>query len=100
MYGRMKDNMNKRKGFPLIRIIIFIAFIYFGWTFIGQQRILDEKNMQNSTLKNKIKEQQNTNSELKKKKSIMNTDEYIEKVAREKLGMVKDGEKKYIDINR
>lgn len=47
----------------------------------------------------KVEEEIVINEELKRQKEILDTDEYIEKVAREKLGMVKPGEKIFIDIN-
>jgi cell division protein FtsB len=40
------------------------------------------------------------NETLKKQKDTMNSDEYIEKTAREKLGMVKPGERVFVDVNR
>lgn len=97
--GRMAEEMNKRKKFPILKIIMLVAFLYFGWTFLNQQKIIDEKKLQDITLSNQIEEQQKTKNNLKKKKSIINSDEFIEKVAREKLGLLKDGEKKFIDAN-
>ena len=38
------------------------------------------------------------NKELNKQKEMINSDEYIEKVAREKLGMVKKGERVFVDV--
>ena len=32
--------------------------------------------------------------------SIIETDEFIEKIAREKLGMVKEGERIYVDMDQ
>jgi cell division protein FtsB len=51
-------------------------------------------------LQAKIKEEEKNMEELKKQKDIINSDEYIEKIAREKLGMVKKGEKIFVDVNK
>ncbi|WP_242855790.1 septum formation initiator family protein [Ruminiclostridium josui] len=37
---------------------------------------------------------------MEKQKSLINTEEFAEKIARDKLGYVKDGEKIYIDTNK
>ena len=37
---------------------------------------------------------------MQKQKEEISSEESIEKLAREKLGMVKDGEKIFIDINK
>ena len=50
-------------------------------------------------LQEKIKYEENLADELNKEKEEINTDEYIEKIAREKLGMVKKDEKIFYDIN-
>lgn len=38
--------------------------------------------------------------EVKRLNDIVGTDEYIEKIARDKLGMVKEGEKLFIDVSK
>ena len=38
--------------------------------------------------------------EVERLNDIIGTDEYIEKIARDKLGMVKEGEKLFIDVSK
>lgn len=38
--------------------------------------------------------------EVERLKEIVGTDEYIEKIAREKLGMVKEDEKLFVDVSK
>jgi cell division protein FtsB len=67
---------------------------------VNQQRIIFNKNLELSRLEEKIAEEKTVNEELKKESEIIQDDEYIEKIAREKLGMVKKNERIYVDIGK
>lgn len=72
----------------LILIILLIAFLP-GYTKL--QDLISE----NNEMEKKIGELQNSIVELTKEKERLETDlTYIEKIAREKMGLVKKGEKK------
>lgn len=91
--------MNKRKR-PGLGAVIFLAFVvYFTITLIDQQKLLDAKMVQFESLQSKIIEANQTYKELLDDFEMIGTDEYIEKIAREKLGMVKNNEKVFVDIN-
>jgi len=92
--------MNKKKGSKIGLLIIIGAFIYFIYVFIDQQKLINAKTNEMQNLQNKIAEEERINEELKQQKEMINTDEYVEKIAREKLGMVKRGEKVFVDVNR
>ncbi len=92
--------MSKRKKSG-VGLIIFLAFIgYFAYTFITQQQMLESRAAEMSKVMAKIDEQKQKSQSLLKEKQELNTDEYIEKIAREKLGMVKEGEKIFMDLGR
>jgi len=74
--------------------------VYFAYIAIGQQKIIYAKKVEKSKLEEKVREELKLNEELEKEKEIMNSDEYIEKVAREVLGMVKENERVYVDIGQ
>jgi cell division protein FtsB len=57
-------------------------------------------NNEKRVLEAKIEEEKKENQELKKQKGMINTDEYLEKMAREKLGMVKKNERIFIDAGQ
>jgi cell division protein FtsL len=61
---------------------------------------LDRKNNEMKNIEAKITGENKQNETLKKQKDTMNSDEYIEKIAREKLGMVKPGERVFVDVNK
>lgn len=79
-------------------IVLFAFLIYFSYTFITQQQVLNKDIKKIDELKINIEKQNAINEELNEKKDLIGTDEYIEKIAREKLGMVKRNERVFIDI--
>jgi len=95
----MNKREKKRKG----KIILFLTLCglgYFTYTFVGQEQIIHEKQSQITSINHKIDDEKSKNTELKKQKELVSSVEYVEKVAREKLGMVKPGEKIFVDVNK
>lgn len=95
-YGTMR----KRKKFGFGMFLLLVIFLYLSYVAVGQQKLIDTKTLESSRIENKIKEEAKTNEELKKEKKIINSDEYVEKVARDKLGMVKKNERVFVDIGK
>lgn len=88
-----------KKGKTSIGIVILlIIFLYFSYIAVNQQKIIYAKNLELSRLEDKIAGEQLINEELKKQSEMIQSDEYVEKIAREKLGMVKKNERVYVDI--
>lgn len=81
-------------------LILLVIFLYLSYIAVNQQRIIFNKNLELSRLEEKIAEEKTVNEELKKESEIIQDDEYIEKIAREKLGMVKKNERIYVDIGK
>ena len=80
--------------------LIFIAVIvYAAITIINQQKTLDSYKIAQAELENKIEEAKEYQEELNISKENINSLEYIEKVAREKLGMIKSDEIVFVDIS-
>lgn len=93
--------MNKRKKKSALGTFAVLGFlVYFAYTMVTQQSMINAKNKELESLQQKINSVKSENDELRKKKEMLDTDEYYEKVAREKLGMVKPGEKVFFDINK
>ena len=83
----------------IIGILIWIA-ISIAFAFIEQQMEISILKERKQTLETQMK---NEEKELKKVKVAldkMDTIEFIEKQAREKLGMIKPGETVYIDLTK
>lgn len=86
-----------KKKFALKNVIIIILITIFCVSFIRQElamkRIKETVSQKQEELE-KLKEQ---NDRLKEEVESTNTDTYIEKMARERLGMIKEGEKVVIE---
>jgi cell division protein FtsL len=87
----MKKNSSNKK----ILIVLIAAYVIFT---LGSQQIHRYK-LNNIVKANdaKIIQEQKETQVLQQMKEENKTDEHIEKIAREKLGYVKPGEKVYID---
>ena len=81
-------------------IILIILIIYVGLTFINQQKTLNQYQTETSTYSKQLETAKETNDELTKTKENVNSPEYIEEVAREKLDMYLPNERVYIDMNK
>lgn len=92
--------MNKGKKSKAGLFIVIAFFIYFIYVLVDQQKILHAKSIEMQNIQVKINDEKTINEELKKQKEMLNNDEYVEKIAREKLGMVKSGERVFVDINK
>lgn len=88
--------MKNKNG--LLKKIIFVAvLVYAIITFINQQKILNNYTSQLNTIKVEIAEAKEQQEKLNDVKENVNSLEYIEILAREKLGMYMPNEKVYVD---
>jgi len=78
-------------------LILFIA-IYVIYTLITQQKTLNAYNNEQEIYTKQIAEEKENNEKLLKTKESVNSTEYIENIAREKLGMYLPNERVYYDI--
>lgn len=92
--------MNKQKKSRIITIIMLALFLYSAYILIGQQKMINVKNSQKAAAELNIKNELKTNSDLKKQKEEINSDAFNERVAREELGMVKRGERIFVDSDK
>ena len=87
--------MIKRKLYK--RLLILLVIIYAIFTLVNQQKVIDQYTANSKELASKIEEQETYNKELVAEKENVNSKEYIEQIAREKLDMYYPNEKIYID---
>jgi len=88
-----------KKKFKLLKYIVIIAIgIYVIITLINQQKVLNSYKDTEKQLALQIEEQKEYQDELTLSSQNINSQEYIEKVAREKLGMYKTNERVYVNI--
>ncbi|MDP4183316.1 MAG: septum formation initiator family protein [Bacillota bacterium] len=92
--------MNKKRKTGFWYIVAALILVYAGYMTFNLKGTLDIKKTEYNDIQNKESQEKKLKVELEKQKKMINSDEYMEKMAREKLGMVKKNEKVYIDINR
>ena len=92
--------MNKQVRLKKVleKLIIFLIFIYFIVSFIGQQKVLNEYKKDTESLLAKKSEVTTYKESLIVTKENINSKDFIEQMAREKLNMYMPNEKVYIDI--
>lgn len=86
--------MHKVFNFKTLIFIVFVAA--FVALMIAQQSLLDRNIKKNASLREDIKQVEKQIMELEEEKVNLDTDEYIEKKAREKLGYVKSNETVFV----
>ena len=87
-----------RKLGNLVKKLILIAIgIYAITTFFNQQNILNTYATNSEELTNQIAEAKEQNEKLKDKKQNVNSEQYIEEMAREKLDRYLPNERVYIN---
>ena len=91
-----KTNFNKIYK----RLFILVFAIYVIYTFFAQQQTLNAYKAEEQKYANEIEEAKQEQEELIKVKNNLNSDEYIEQIAREKLDMYLPNERVYIDIGK
>lgn len=81
----------------LKRFFTLIVLVYAIFTLVNQQKVINQYNANSKELSRKIEEQELYNKELIAEKENVNSKEFIEQMAREKLQMYYPNEKIYID---
>ncbi|MBO5349890.1 MAG: septum formation initiator family protein [Clostridia bacterium] len=87
-----------KKKIRINRFIIIAVVIYFIYTVICQQQTLNSYEKEATVYENQIVQAKEETEQLKDIKNNINSTEYIENVAREKIGMYLPNERVYIDI--
>lgn len=89
----------KKKGWWLVPLMALVL-VYAAFTFTTQSNDLYVLNLEIKQLEEKIAKEDEEKRSLLEEKDEISSDESIEKIAREKLGMVKDGERVFVDTNK
>jgi len=84
----------------LKRLIIVCVLIYTATTFINQQKILNTYASNKQEVEEKLVAAKEEQEELKKIEENVNSKEYIEQNAREKLDMYLPNERVYVNIEQ
>ena len=91
------ERMMKKYSKLVKRLFIGVIGVYVVITLINQQKTLNQYDAESEKLAQQIQEQNNYNSELSKQQEDVNSLEFIEQTAREKLDMYYPNERVYVD---
>ena len=95
------DNLTSKSGIELKKfykkLLLILILGYLIFTLINQQKVLNQYGENSKQLASKIEEQEAYKEELASEKENVNSKEFIEQMAREKLEMYYPNEKVYVD---
>lgn len=89
-----------KKKLKFNRIILIGIIIYVLYVLISRQQVLSSYKKEEQNYAKLIEQEQQRNSELLAEKENINSTEFIEEIARDKLGMYLPNERVYIDISK
>ena len=91
----------KRFGIVILKVffVLYVLHLFLS-VFTSQQRMLDTYAAEKKQYNEEILVEEENNKELSNTLDSLNTTEYIEHVAREKLDMYLPNERVYIDIDK
>ncbi|WP_142413505.1 FtsB family cell division protein [Hathewaya massiliensis] len=79
------------------KVVIFLGSIYVVYTLISQQINIHNQNKEIKKWNVEIEEVKKENERLKDEVKMSESDQYVEKIARERLGLIHKGESTIID---
>ena len=91
---------NIKKSNIYKRLFVLAFIIYFVYTLLMQQKTLNSYAAEQAKYNEDIEVAEDEQNELQEMKNNINSDEYIEQIAREKLGMYYPNERVYIDVEK
>lgn len=89
-----------KRGFNWFILILIGVGIYFSYTVVEQQIHLNAVAEEKRATELHLTEEKILNKELNEEKAKLNDPAYVEKIAREELGMVKQGEMPYVSSKK
>ena len=92
--------MTKFFSSKIYKLIVILGIIYVLYVLYNQQVKLNSYNNEKTYYEGKIEELEKEKEELLIKKENVNSPEYIEEMAREKLDMYLPNEKVFIDVSK
>ena len=97
------EKRTRRKGNPkkiALRLVFVVVLAYVVTTLIHQQVVINANAAAAAAVKTQIAAAQKSTANLNNQISQMNSDSYIEYIARTKLGLVKPDEKVFVDAGK
>jgi cell division protein FtsB len=100
MRNLRRKNVVKKRKISVISILFVLMCVYFVTTFVNQQISINRYRSKIEMYKADIANKEALAKYYDEQQESAQTDEYIEQVARESLGLVKPYEKIFVDVNK
>lgn len=94
----VKKKLNLRKFFGFLTLLVLL--LYVCCTFVHQKISLEQRYAIVEDYESQISEAKLEQDMLKKELEKVNSDEYLEKLAREKLGLIKPNDRVFVDVTK
>lgn len=83
----------------LFRLALVAFFIFAAVRFCCQQPLLNQYSQQIASLEEQIAQEEKNAEQIEDLKELYESDEYKQRLARERLGLVEPDERVYVDIS-
>lgn len=93
------DRKKPNKKIRVRHIFLIALALYIGYTLVYQHMAIRQARSDEAVVREQIRKLQEENERINAQIEMMQSDQYIEKLAREKLGLVKPGEVMFVDVN-
>lgn len=96
--AKSKGKINIKK--LMILAVAVVAAVYFVYVLIWQQIAISSKNREIEALQRQVMSATEESERLSQEVENLNDPEYLERVAREQLGLVRPNERVFVDSNK
>ena len=100
MAKRSKRKSTKIPGNRLLTLVLVVFILGLSCTMVSQQITMSKLSAEAKTLKQKIQDKEEEKAKIQKELEAPNELERVERIAREQLGMIKPGERVFVDSSR
>lgn len=96
MKKEANQSANSKHGINWFLVAIVLIVGYCSYILVDQQMTISALNTDIELAKDRLATAKNENQQLKDENTLLSDDAYVEKLAREELGMTRQGEMPYI----
>jgi len=89
----------RKKRFKIRHLLGILLAVYIVYVLVAQQIAINQAHVKEIDIKNDIEKLIEENQQIEADLEKARDDQYLEKLARERLGLIKPGEIMFIDVN-
>lgn len=96
---KTRSNQKRKKRINKFILTLWVVVFILGYSYIDMTLQIRENNKRIKEIREEIEALKQEQQQLQEEKERLMQNSYIEKIAREELGLIKKGEKVYIILN-